>query len=76
MSENIDINESKKLLDRLLVDNSELEELNAKLAEFNIFNVLNITQNEIRHSNTLAWLLNPRVFKASLSAKMLTSESM
>lgn len=51
--------DAKKLLDRFLVENDALEELNAKLAEFNIFNVLNIQQKEIRHSNTLAWLLNP-----------------
>jgi len=51
--------DAKKLLDRFLVENAELEGLNAKLAEFNIFNVLNIQQKEIRHSNTLAWLLNP-----------------
>ncbi|MCX5806249.1 MAG: PD-(D/E)XK nuclease family protein [Proteobacteria bacterium] len=47
-------------LAEFLVGNSELEELSAKLSEFNILQVLRIEQAEIRHSNVLAWLLNPR----------------
>ena len=51
--------EQLRLLDKFLVDNPELEELSAKLAVFNILNILKIEQTEIRHSNVLAWLLEP-----------------
>ena len=46
-------------LDRFLADNTELEELSAKLSEFNVFRALKIEHLEIRHSNVLAWLLDP-----------------
>lgn len=49
----------KAVLDRFLADNPELEELSAKMATFNIFRALKIEKMEIRHSNVLAWLLNP-----------------
>ncbi|NQT03011.1 MAG: PD-(D/E)XK nuclease family protein [Planctomycetes bacterium] len=49
-----------KILDRFLVDNSELEELSARLSTFNILGVLRVEQAEIRHSNILAWLLDPQ----------------
>ena len=49
-----------RILDRLLVDNAELEELSARLGVFNIFGTLRIEKPEIRHSNVLAWLLDPR----------------
>ena len=52
--------EQTKILDKFLVDNAELEELTAKLGVFNIFGVLRIEQAEIRHSNVLAWLLDPQ----------------
>ncbi len=53
------IENSKTLLDTFLADNQELEELTARLDKFNIFKTLRIEQAEIRHSNVLAWLLNP-----------------
>jgi len=56
---NITKTEQLRLLDKFLVDNPELEELSAKLAVFNILNTLKIEQAEIRHSNVLAWLLDP-----------------
>jgi hypothetical protein len=52
--------ESLQLLNKFLVDNPELEELSAKLSIFNILKVLKIENTEIRHSNVLAWLLNPQ----------------
>ena len=55
-------------LSEFLVGNSELEELSAKLNEFNILQVLRIEQAEIRHSNVLAWLLNPRESHGLLDA--------
>jgi len=51
--------EQQRKLDAFLVDNSELEALNARLAAFNLFRVLRIERTEIRHSNVLAWLLTP-----------------
>jgi len=49
-----------RILDKFLVDNNELEELSAILSIFNIFKVLRIEEAEIRHSNVMAWLLNPQ----------------
>ncbi len=41
------------------MDNRELEALTARLETFNLFRVLKIERTEIRHSNVLAWLLDP-----------------
>jgi len=45
-----------EFLNRFLADTSELEELSARLSEFNVFRALEIENAEIRHSNVLAWL--------------------
>jgi|GEM_PF-637007 len=55
----LDTTEQQRKLDAFLVDNHELEALNARLATFNLFQVLRIARAEIRHSNVLAWLLTP-----------------
>jgi hypothetical protein len=52
--------EQLKLLNKFLVNNPELEELSAKLSIFNILKVLRIEKAEIRHSNVLAWLMDPQ----------------
>jgi hypothetical protein len=49
-----------KMIDRFLADNPEIEALSARLSQFNIFGALKIDQVEIRHSNFLAWLLDPQ----------------
>ena len=49
----------KKALDDFLAANPDLERLSARLATFNIFRALKIEDAEIRHSNTLGWLLDP-----------------
>ena len=46
-------------IDRFLADNPELEDLSAKVSAFNLFQTLKIETAEIRHSNVLAWLLDP-----------------
>ena len=46
-------------IDRFLADNPEFESLSARLSQFNVFRALNIEKVEIRHSNVLAWLLDP-----------------
>jgi hypothetical protein len=43
-----------------LVVDPELEELEARLDPFNIFEAIGMTTQEIRHSNFLAFLLNPK----------------
>lgn len=48
-----------ELLERFVLDNPELDKLENLLSQFNIFETLNIVSAEIRHSNVLAWLLNP-----------------
>lgn len=46
-------------LERFVVDNDELRELEALIGRFNIFDALRVDRAEIRHSNFLGWLLNP-----------------
>ena len=53
-----EINE-EELFTNFVTDNPELDLLEKLISEFNPFSVLNITHHEIRHSNVLAWLLNP-----------------
>jgi len=60
INQRIDKVEARRKLDSFLVDNPELETLNAKLAQFNLFRILKIERAEIRHSNVLAWLLDPK----------------
>ena len=45
-------------LEDFLVDNPELEQLEDMLQEFNVFEVLGIEKQEVRHSAFLAWLLD------------------
>ncbi|MHB1157918.1 MAG: PDDEXK-like family protein [Phycisphaerales bacterium] len=46
-------------LERFIVDNDDLLQLEERVGRFNIFDALNISRVEIRHSNFLAWLLDP-----------------
>lgn len=46
-------------LHKFIANNYDLENLEAKLKEFNPFEVLKVDQYEIRHSNVISWLLNP-----------------
>ncbi len=46
-------------LERLVVDNPELEEVETRLARFNLFEASGLVRHEIRHSNFLAFLLDP-----------------
>ena len=48
----------KSLYDRLLKD-EDFDKLDLGLKNPNIFQILRITKNEIRHSNFLSWLLDP-----------------
>lgn len=46
-------------LEKFLLQNQELEKLESLIAEFNVFETLDAIRAEIRHSNMLAWLMNP-----------------
>jgi len=49
----------KEILEEFIHENTELEQLEEIVDEFNIFNALDIVNNEIRHSNFLSWLMSP-----------------
>ena len=51
------MNEKEQIYDFII--NNKLERLELEQKKFNPFKVLNIDHHEIRHSNVLAWLLNP-----------------
>jgi len=51
--------EAVQALERFVVENDELLELEERIGRFNIFDALRIDRAEIRHSNFLAWLLDP-----------------
>lgn len=46
-------------LERFVVENDQLLDLEARIGKFNVFDALGIVNAEIRHSNFLAWLLDP-----------------
>lgn len=52
--------QEKILLEKFLLQNEEIEKLESLLAEFNVFEILESVNVEIRHSNVLAWLMNPK----------------
>src|SRR5216684_6056912 len=53
-------NASQKDLEALVVDNPDLERLEALLDQFNIFEALGAVRQELRHSDFLAFLLDPQ----------------
>ncbi len=54
-----DYEAESKELEKLLLDIDCLDELDKWTNRLNVFDILSIKTNEIRHSNFLAWLLNP-----------------
>lgn len=52
--------DEKLALEQFLLQNSDLEYLESLLAEFNVFEITDMVRAEVRHSNVLAWLLNPK----------------
>ena len=46
-------------LERFVVDNDELLVLEEQIGRFNIFDALRIVDREVKHSDFLAWLLDP-----------------
>ena len=47
-------------LEALIIGNPELDELELLLAEFNIFEAVGVVRQELRHSDFLSFLLDPR----------------
>ncbi len=57
---NVDNTKSQiDILKEFLYHNEDMNELDELSNRFNIFVALGITQQEIRHSNFLGWLLDP-----------------
>jgi hypothetical protein len=50
----------RERLEDLVVGNPDLERLEALLARFNIFEAMGVVRQEVRHSDFLAYLLDPR----------------
>jgi len=50
----------KEHLENFICNNKELAELEKFFEKFNIFDCLKLTRAEIRHSNFLGWLLDPK----------------
>jgi hypothetical protein len=51
--------EQRALLKKFVVDNPDLEVLEAKISRFNIFEAVGMVRQEIKHSNFLQFLLDP-----------------
>lgn len=56
----IDDETYRQALEVFVVDNAELESLEARLGQFNIFDAIGVARQELRHSDFLAFLLDPR----------------
>jgi hypothetical protein len=50
---------ARNVLERFVVENDDLLKLESRMGRFNIFDALGITRAEIRHSNFLAFVLDP-----------------
>ena len=46
-------------LERFVAENDALLQLETRIGRFNIFDALGVVNAELRHSNFLAWLLDP-----------------
>jgi hypothetical protein len=53
------VDDPVQLLESFVVENADLLDLERRIGRFNIFDALQIARVEIRHSNFLAWLLDP-----------------
>ncbi len=51
--------DERALLEAFVVENRDLEQLEALLAEFNIFEAMGAVRQELRHSDLLAFLMDP-----------------
>lgn len=51
--------EKRKALEKFIIDNKNLEELEQKISRFNIFESVGMVRQEIKHSNFIQFLLSP-----------------
>jgi hypothetical protein len=59
-TEHVDlVPEDRRALEAFVVENTELETLEGFLDQFNIFEAVGVERQELRHSDFLAFLLNP-----------------
>ncbi|MDP2948319.1 MAG: PD-(D/E)XK nuclease family protein [Chloroflexota bacterium] len=78
----------REALEKFVLDSEELARLDELTSQFNIFEALGIVRQEIRHSDFLAWLMNPAqthglgdyflkgfLFKTSVEARMRGKET-
>ena len=56
--------EQMRQIEAFVVDNPQLEQLEALIAEFNIFEAMGVVRQELRHSDFLAFMLNPQASTA------------
>ena len=56
---NTSVAENLSALEKFVVDNEDLLSLESLIGRFSIFDALAIAQVEIRHSNLLAFILDP-----------------
>jgi hypothetical protein len=61
----------REVLEGFLIDNPDFERLELLLGEFNLFEALGVTRQELRHSDFLGFLLDPRA-NHGLSDSFLT----
>ena len=54
-----DIEDALAALERFVVDNDDLLQLEEHIGRFNIFDALRIVTREVKHSDFLAWLIDP-----------------
>jgi len=54
------LDNARDLLEAFVVDNYDLEQLENLLSEFNLFEAIGAVRQELRHSDFLAFLLDPR----------------
>jgi len=74
----------REALTEFVIDNAELEQLEEKLRQFNIFEAIGMQYQEIRHSTFLAFLLDPQqvhglgedFLKKVLQRALLSNKSM
>ena len=58
-SQQATVDSDRRVLEEFVVNNPELEQLEALLGQFNIFEALGAVRQELRHTDFLAFLLNP-----------------
>ena len=49
-----------QVLEAFLIENPDLERLELLLSEFNLFEAVGVVRQELRHSDFLGFLLDPR----------------